>query len=257
MRGLWAWGGTAALALTLAAPAMATPASGVLALFAHPDDELTVAPALAAEARTGAAVRIVYATSGDAGPGVSSMARGAELARVREGEAACSSAALGLSAPQFLRFGDGQLPAYARNDAGKDRDLAADLKAAIVAAHPALVITWGPDGGYGHADHRMVGALVTQIVQAMPAAERPRLLYGGFSAASGPLPGGFGSWGQTAPDLLDVSVPYAAPDLARAGKAALCHATQFDAATRQMLAPMLDKLVWHGAVQFRSAFGAK
>ena len=175
---------------------------------------------------------------------------------MREGEATCSSAALGLSAPLFLRFGDGQLPAYARSDAGKERDLAAELKAAIAAAHPVLIVTWGPDGGYGHADHRMVGALVTQIVQAIPPAGRPRLVYGGFSAASGPLPGGFGTWGQTASDLLDVAVPYTPADLAGAAKAAQCHATQFDMATRQLLAPMLDKLVWHGKVQFRSAFPA-
>ena len=251
----------ATLALTAAPantadPALAAPSRVVLALFAHPDDEVTVAPALAAEARSGALVRIVYATSGDAGPGVSALAKGAELAHLREGEAACASAALGLPAPLLLRFGDGQLPGYARGADSAGRDLAGELKAAILAARPAVVITWGPDGGYGHADHRMVGALVTQIVQAMPATDRPRLIYGGFSAAAGPLPGGFGTWAQTAPDLLDVSVPYTAADLAAASKAAQCHASQFDAKTRQMLAPMLDKLVWHGAVQFRSAFPA-
>lgn len=244
-------GATLALAAT---PAPAAGAASVLALFAHPDDELTVAPALAAEARGGAAVRIVYATSGDAGPGVSTLPKGAELAHVREGEAGCASAALGLSAPVLLRFGDGQLAAAARTDSPAGGALLKALTDAIEAAHPSLIITWGPDGGYGHADHRMVGALVTQIVQAMPPERRPRLVYGGFSATAGPLPPGFGTWALTAPDLLDYRIAYAPADLAAAGKAALCHATQYDAPTRQMLAPMLDKLVWRGAVQFRSAF---
>lgn len=243
--------------IPMAAPLGAQPRPRqVLAIFAHPDDELTVAPALAAAARQGAQVRIVYATSGDAGPGVSTLPKGTELARTRVGEAACASAALGLAAPAMLGFGDGQLPAYARGGDDKGRDLAADLRAAIAQAHPDTIITWGPDGGYGHADHRMVGVLVTQIVQAMPAAGRPRLLYGGFSAAAGPLPPGFGTWAVTAPDLLDTSLAYAPADLAAAGKAAMCHTTQFDEASRRMLAPMLDKLVWHGAVQFRSAFPA-
>ena len=52
----------------------------VMVILAHPDDELPMAPALSALARAEADVRLVYATSGDAGPGVSQLEPGAELA---------------------------------------------------------------------------------------------------------------------------------------------------------------------------------
>ena len=48
----------------------------VLAIFAHPDDELFVAPALARAAREGEEVTYVYATSGDQGPGGAARVRG-------------------------------------------------------------------------------------------------------------------------------------------------------------------------------------
>ena len=32
--------------------------------------------------------------------------------------------------------------------------------------HPDAVITFGPEGAYGHPDHRLVGTVVTQLVQA-------------------------------------------------------------------------------------------
>ncbi len=64
--------GLAALALAPAqaqdAPAPAPPPAPqrVLVVLAHPDDELTRAPAIAAMARQGSRVRLVYATPGDA-----------------------------------------------------------------------------------------------------------------------------------------------------------------------------------------------
>ena len=36
----------------------------------------------------------------------------------------------------------------------------------IDAVRPAAIITFGPEGGTGHPDHRLVGDVVTQIVQS-------------------------------------------------------------------------------------------
>lgn len=261
----YGWLALAGLALAGAAQAgdagvgdaAGAPPRVVLAIFAHPDDELVVSPALAAEARRGADVRIVYATRGDAGPGVSSLPKGAELAAVRSGEAQCASAALGLDAPLFFDFGDGELWRYARGQSGETdaamRNLAGAIADAIAAAHPAVIVTWGPDGGYGHADHRMVSDLVTQIVQAMPAAARPQLLYPGIPAGSLPPVPEMQSWAVTDPGLLDVAIAYDKGDLGAAAKATQCHATQFDAPTRAALAPLFDQSIWRGAVHFRRA----
>lgn len=225
----------------------------VLAIVAHPDDELVIAPALAAEARQGADVRIVYATRGDAGPGVSDLPKGAALARARTAEAQCASAALGLEAPAFLDFGDGTLANYARGPDADGHDLAASIAQAIAAAHPDIIVTWGPDGGYGHADHRMVSAMVTQIVQAMPAAKRPELLYPGIRTGTLPPVPEMQRWAVTDPALLDIAIAFDSADLAAAGKATGCHKTQFDAATRAALAPVFGQTIWQGAVHFRRA----
>lgn len=46
---------------------------------------------------------------------------------------------------------------------------------------PTLVITSGPEGGYGHADHRLVGDVVTQLFQAGALPANTRLYYAGFT----------------------------------------------------------------------------
>ena len=43
--------------------------------------------------------------------------------------------------------------------------IVAKLEQVIRDVAPDAVLTWGPEGGYGHPDHRLVSAVVTQIVQ--------------------------------------------------------------------------------------------
>lgn len=242
-----------AMPLSAAAPASKEPfpqRKSVLVLLAHPDDELFIAPALAAEARGGAVVLIAYATNGDAGPGVSKLPKGAELAEVRSQEAHCANAALGLAYPMMLGFGDGRL-----DDEMRRNSLTGFLGTAFAVAKPDVVITWGPDGGYGHADHRLIGALATQLVQTMPAAQRPQLLYPGIRNGTLPPIPEMQVWATTAPELLSVEIAYNEQDLARASTAAQCHQTQFDADTRARMMGVFHQSIWQGAVHFRPAFG--
>jgi LmbE family N-acetylglucosaminyl deacetylase len=230
----------------------------ILAILAHPDDELVFAPALAAKLRGGASVQIVYATRGDAGPGVSSFARGEELARARSLEAECASAALGLRAPVLLDFGDGTLNQHVRGDsANAPKNLRASVVKILEDVRPDLVISWGPDGGYGHADHRLVSAIVTELVQAKPVSERPMLIYPGIAAGTLPPIPELQIWAVTSPELLDHKIAYTADDLAKAQAATQCHKTQFDEATRAGLMPVFDQSIWKGAVHFRTAFPSK
>src|SRR3546814_5556952 len=89
----------AAALMALAAPVHASEEDQprVLAVFAHPDDEVVVAPLLARMAREGASVSVIYATSGDQGTGVSELEAGDALAALREGEARCAARELGRS----------------------------------------------------------------------------------------------------------------------------------------------------------------
>ena len=237
----------AAIALaTLAQPPADPEPPLVVAVLAHPDDELPIAPALAALARQGHFVRIVHATPGDAGPGVSGMAKGAALAAARRAEAACAGTALGAAEVVNLGFGDGRLADHMR-----DGTLAGALSDHVAGAD--LVLTWGPDGGYGHTDHRLVSAIASQIAQALPPDDRPAVWQVGIPAGRLPPVPDMAAWAVSDPALLTRTIAYTPADLAAAGKAAQCHVTQFDAATRAGMMALFDATMWRGAVHFRPA----
>ncbi|WP_435416718.1 PIG-L family deacetylase [Parerythrobacter aurantius] len=246
--------------LTLAAVAAAFPAERgmaedrerrVLVVVAHPDNELFFAPALAMEARQGARVSIAYATQGEAGPGVSGMEKGAKLGRTRLAEALCASGALGLDMPMFFDFGDGRLTDRPQDANSAALRLKQALERALSAERPDLVITWGPDGGYSNGDHRMVSAIVSQVVQAMPAGLRPELLYPGIPTGNVPDMPELRGWAETDAALLTERYTYNRDDLARAVAATQCHKTQFDDAQRAGLVPLFDQAIWRGVVGFR------
>lgn len=245
-----------ALAALTLAPAMAQEAPAqtqrVLVVLAHPDDELTMAPAIAALTRQGALVMMAYATAGDAGPGVSDHSPGEELAKVRLQEAACAGKALGSPMLESFGLADGRLGIDVHRDGSPAAGLLQRLQPLV--SFSTLVLTWGPDGGYGHGDHRMVSALTTQIVQAMPASERPKLLYVGIPAGSLPPVPEMARWATTDPALLTESIAYAPADLAAAKAAAMCHVTQFPEAARQGMMGLFDATMWRGRVHFRPAF---
>ena len=235
------------LAATTQAREVSPETEPVLVVLAHPDDELPMAPAIAALAREGRFVTIIYATAGDAGPGVSGLAKGAALAETRRAEAQCAARALGVAEVEHLGFGDGRLGDHLR-----DGSLATALGDWVGVS--GTVLTWGPDGGYGHADHRMVSALTTQILQSRPAAGRPRLLYVGIPAGSLPPVPEMADWATTDPALLTETIAYTPADLAAAKAAAACHVTQFDDATRAGMMPLFNATIWQGKVHFRRAF---
>lgn len=242
----------AALALAPESLRSEEPQQRVLVVVAHPDDELFMAPAIAALARQGAHVAIYFATAGDAGPGVSGLAPGKELAERRIAEAWCSVEALGISILLGAEHPDGKLGLDAHHAGSPARALAADFGEQVALSD--LVLTWGPDGGYGHADHRMVSALATQAVQAMPAATRPKLFYVGIPAGSLPPVPEMADWATTDPALLTRIIAYTPADLAAAKAAAMCHVTQFDEASRQGMMGLFDATMWRGQVHFRAAF---
>lgn len=219
----------------------------VVAVLAHPDDELFMAPALAALARQGNFVRIVHATPGDAGPGVSNLPKGAALAETRRAEAECAGKALGAAEVVNLGFGDGRLADHVRGGS-----LVAALFDHVAAAD--VVLTWGPDGGYGHADHRLASAIAAQIVQSQPPEDRPHLLFVGIPAGSLPPLAEMADWAVTDPALLSAPIAYTPADLEAAKAAAQCHKTQFDDATRQGMMGLFHATMWRGKVHFRPAF---
>ena len=232
----------------------AEPPQRVLVVVAHPDDELFMAPAIAALTRQGHTVTIVFATIGDQGPGVSGLTPGASLGEARRAEAVCSAQALGAQVRFLEGLGDGTLAEDAQARTSSAARFIDQFASEYIATDPQLVLTWGPDGGYGHADHRMVSAQVTTTLQSLAGGYRARLLSVGIPAGTLPHVPQMAGWAETDPKLLTETIRYTPADLDAAKAAAMCHQTQFDLTTRGGMMPLFDATIWRGKVHFRPAF---
>jgi LmbE family N-acetylglucosaminyl deacetylase len=242
-----------------AAPAASPSARTLVVVVAHPDDETFVSPALARYARDGVRVYLVIATDGSQGVAPhAGIPAGDSLAAIRVGEARCSARELGLEEPVMLGLPDAGL-ATLRPWPGEPLDrLATRLEALLGELRPQAVITWAPGGGYGHADHRLVGDVVTQVFQAGAVPAPARLYFPGFTAermASSSHGLGITIY-PTAPALLTTDVAFGPDDLAAARRALGCHRTQFtEQAMDQSFAALADW--WRGRVSFQQWRGGQ
>lgn len=148
----------------------------VMAIFAHPDDELAIAPVLSKYAKEGNEVYLVIVTDGSKGvTDHANIPAGESLAIIRRKEATCSAEQLGIHTPIFLNYSDGEL---SQNENLYTLD---DKIDSLFKEHkPNTVITFGPGGEYGHADHRLVSNLVTEVFQKEANEQLQQLLYVGF-----------------------------------------------------------------------------
>jgi hypothetical protein len=94
---------------------------------------------------------------------------------------------------------------------------------------PDALITWGPDGGYGHPDHRIISSIVTQLVRAAAPGVPQRLFYGSIPAegilAMNPTRG-VPPFVLPQPSLFNVRVSFTPADLDAARRSMACHKTQ-------------------------------
>jgi LmbE family N-acetylglucosaminyl deacetylase len=138
----------------------------LMAVLAHPDDEsLGVGGTLAKYAAEGVETYLVTATRGQAGryrghrdnehhPGPE------KLAEIREAELRAAAAVLGVRELSLLDYRDQEL------DRANPREAVAQIVSHLRLAHPDVVITFGPDGAYGHPDHIAISQFTTAAVVA-------------------------------------------------------------------------------------------
>lgn len=138
-----------------------------MAVLAHPDDEsLGVGGTLARYAADGVDVYLVTATRGEGGRSgphrpADPLHPGAEaLARIREQEARSAAAILGVREVSFLGYVDQQL------DRANPREVIGRIAGHIRRVRPHVVLTFGPDGAYGHPDHVAVSQFCTAAIVA-------------------------------------------------------------------------------------------
>jgi LmbE family N-acetylglucosaminyl deacetylase len=225
----------------------------IVAVVAHPDDETIVSPVLAHYARKGARVYVIVATDGRKGVAKhAGIPAGDSLATVRAGEARCSARELGIQPPILVGLEDAGLAVISPWPGEPLDRLAKRLEVTFRELHPDAVITWGPEGGYGHADHRLVGNVVTQLFQAGAVPSTARLYFPGFTAdrvASSPRWFGFHLY-PTAPALLSTTVRFDERDRVAARQALGCHRSQATTAEMEESFAALEHL-WQGHVGFQ------
>ncbi|MEP2278471.1 PIG-L family deacetylase, partial [Maribacter sp.] len=82
----------------------------LMAIFAHPDDEIVISPILSKYQKQGVNVRLVIVTDGSNGVTPhANIPAGELLAKTRAEEALCVTATLNIDPPIFLEYTDGDL----------------------------------------------------------------------------------------------------------------------------------------------------
>ena len=128
----------------------------LMCVLAHPDDEsLGAGGALASCAAQGIETYLVTATRGERGRyGDPAESPGPDVVgRAREAELHAAARELGLREVQFLGYRDGELDQV--EPAAAIERIVWHLRR----VRPHVVVTFGPDGGYGHPDHIAISQL--------------------------------------------------------------------------------------------------
>jgi LmbE family N-acetylglucosaminyl deacetylase len=143
----------------------------LMAVLAHPDDEsLGVGGTLAKYAAEGVETAVVTATRGQRGrfrghreppehPGSEA------LGRIREAELQAAARTLGVSDVTILDYVDQAL------DRAEPRRIIRDIADRYRRLQPHVVLTFPPDGAYGHPDHIAISQFATAA--AIEAASSP------------------------------------------------------------------------------------
>jgi len=140
----------------------------LLGILAHPDDEsLGFGGTFAKYAAAGVETYLITATRGERGRFGPNGERGdpLEVGRIREAELRAAAAVLGIREVSILGFPDG----------GVDQIPAGTAIRAIVAhirrIQPDVIVTFGPEGAYGHPDHIAISQFTTAAAVCAADAE--------------------------------------------------------------------------------------
>jgi LmbE family N-acetylglucosaminyl deacetylase len=141
----------------------------LLVVTAHPDDEvLHFGGLMYWSAVAGSRVTLVCATRGEAGQIADpALATPDTLGAVREAELRASCALLRVADVRLMDYRDSGMAGTADNEHPRAfcrapaEDVVPRLVEVIRQVRPAIVATWGTDGGYGHPDHVAASRHVT------------------------------------------------------------------------------------------------
>jgi LmbE family N-acetylglucosaminyl deacetylase len=133
----------------------------LMCILAHPDDEsLGMGGTLAKYASEGVHTSILMATKGERGRfGFAKESPGFDVVgQTRAQELLSAAATLGTDEVQFLHYLDGDL------DQALPDEIISKISRHIRRARPQVVVTFGPEGGYGHPDHIAISQFATAAI---------------------------------------------------------------------------------------------
>ena len=161
----------------------------LLFVHAHPDDEsLSNGATIAHYTARGAQVSVVTCTLGEEGEVIGDrwaklgVDHADQLGGYRIGELTAALQALGVSGPVYLggagRWRDSGMVGtakrrYQRFIDANERDAVGALVAIIREQRPHVVVTYDPNGGYGHPDHVQTHTITSAAVAAAGTSDYP------------------------------------------------------------------------------------
>lgn len=161
----------------------------LLFVHAHPDDEtLTTGGTIAHYIAKGADVHVVTCTLGEEGEVIGeryaqlAVDAADQLGGYRISELTNALQALGVKEPNFLGGPghwrdsgmEGTAPRHRQRFADADmREAVGELVAIVRRLRPHVVVTYDPDGGYGHPDHIQAHRVTTDAVAASAGTDYP------------------------------------------------------------------------------------
>lgn len=200
----------------------------ILVVLAHPDDETGFSSALANYARLGHTVQLILAVDArfdrrfiDAEPD--------SVAKAKQQDVICSCEKLGIASPIFYSFSTldrkhGERDGV-RNAVESGSSFREKLKQSIEQLKPDLIITFGPDGEYGHPEHIIVGSLVTELLLREGWVSKYPLYYFGWTKSQ--EENGDGWVRYTDDKYFNVVVNYSDEDEQRAFQSIQCYTSGF------------------------------
>ena len=198
----------------------------ILVIFAHPDDETTIGPVLAKYAEEHS-VYLVFSTDGRYGVNDhSGIPAGDTLVEIRKKEAACSCDALGINAPIFLGLQDGMGLNGHGNFYEQEGMLKERLLETILDIQPTKIITFGPGGDTGHPDHRLLGAITTELLLRENLIDHVDLYYFSWTKEQAEK---YDMWNLNYADrsLLDVEISFEQRHKEALISSIRCHKSQY------------------------------
>ena len=188
--------------------------SDILVIIAHPDDEVFASGTICLCAERGFRISIACATDGEGGSGDGRP--NVPLGKIRREELTLSARVLGASEVRFLGQADSAHPDADGEGSWDQPRLIRSLVDLIRQKKPQLILTHGPQGGYGHPAHRLV-------YRSVAAAAQAASFTGSIFSFCGKIDGAFFSWHFDQPG--DVLVD-ARGFLSRRVESLSCHQTQ-------------------------------